>query len=63
MEKPNNPFVIGNYSGTHYFCDRVAESKELIRGWQLPIKAFKEECPKCFESLDTLEAVAPQHIV
>ena len=54
---------IGYYSGDHYFCDRVAESKELIRGWQLRNKAFKEECPKCFETQDTSEAVAPQHIV
>lgn len=30
MEKLNNPFVIGNYAGEHYFCDRVSESKELI---------------------------------
>ena len=30
MKKPNNPFVIGNYCGDHYFCDRVDESKELI---------------------------------
>lgn len=30
MAKLNNPFVIGTYAGEHYFCDRVAESKELI---------------------------------
>lgn len=30
MKKLNNPFVIGNYAGEHYFCDRVSESKELI---------------------------------
>ena len=30
MAKPNNPFVIGNYAGSHYFCDRIEESKELI---------------------------------
>lgn len=30
MTKINNPFVIGNYAGEHYFCDRVSESKELI---------------------------------
>jgi len=30
MTKLNNPFVIGNYAGEHYFCDRVSESKELI---------------------------------
>lgn len=30
MKKLNNPFVIGNYAGEHYFCDRVFESKELI---------------------------------
>ena len=30
MTKQNNPFVIGNYAGSHYFCDRVEESKELI---------------------------------
>jgi len=30
MKKLNNPFVIGNYAGEHYFCDRVTESKELI---------------------------------
>ena len=30
MKSLNNPFVIGNYAGEHYFCDRVCESKELI---------------------------------
>ncbi len=30
MKSLNNPFVIGNYAGEHYFCDRVSESKELI---------------------------------
>ena len=30
MKSLNNPFVIGNYAGEHYFCDRVYESKELI---------------------------------
>ena len=30
MKSLNNPFVIGNYAGEHYFCDRVFESKELI---------------------------------
>lgn len=30
MAKLNNPFVIGTYAGEHYFCDRVAEGKELI---------------------------------
>lgn len=30
MKELNNPFVIGNYAGEHYFCDRVSESKELI---------------------------------
>ena len=30
MVKLNNHFVIGNYAGKHYFCDRVYESKELI---------------------------------
>jgi AAA+ ATPase superfamily predicted ATPase len=30
MIEQNNPFVIGNYAGSHYFCDRVEESKELI---------------------------------
>ena len=30
MTKLNNPFVIGNYAGEHYFCDRIFESKELI---------------------------------
>ncbi len=30
MKDLNNPFVIGNYAGEHYFCDRVSESKELI---------------------------------
>lgn len=30
MKDLHNPFVIGNYAGEHYFCDRVSESKELI---------------------------------
>lgn len=30
MKSLNNPFVIGNYAGEHYFCDRVSESNELI---------------------------------
>lgn len=30
MIKLNNPFIIGNYAGEHYFCDRVDESNELI---------------------------------
>ena len=30
MKELNNPFVIGNYAGERYFCDRVSESKELI---------------------------------
>ena len=30
MTRLNNPFVIGNYAGKHYFCDRISESKELI---------------------------------
>jgi hypothetical protein len=30
MSKQNNPFVIGSYAGSRYFCDRVEDSKELI---------------------------------
>lgn len=30
MKRLNNPFVIGNYAGEHYFCDRISESNELI---------------------------------
>lgn len=29
--RPNNPFVIGSYWGSHYFCDREQETAELIR--------------------------------
>lgn len=26
--RPNNPFVIGSYWGSHYFCDREQETAE-----------------------------------
>ena len=26
-----NPFVIGAYAGSHYFCDRERETDELIQ--------------------------------
>lgn len=26
-----NPFVIGTYAGSHYFCDREQETTELIQ--------------------------------
>lgn len=26
-----NPFIIGTYAGSHYFCDRERETNELIR--------------------------------
>ena len=29
--KQNNPFVLVGYEGPEYFCDRVAETKALIR--------------------------------
>ena len=29
--KQNNPFVLVGYEGPEYFCDRVAETKELAR--------------------------------
>lgn len=30
-ETPINPFVIGTYAGSHYFCDREQETAELIQ--------------------------------
>ena len=29
--KQSNPFVLVGYEGPEYFCDRVAETKALIR--------------------------------
>ena len=29
--KPNNPFILAGYEGPEYFCDRVAETNELLR--------------------------------
>ena len=31
MKTPNNPFITGGYASPAYFCDRVQESKEIIR--------------------------------
>ena len=40
-----NPFVVGGYVSPRYFCDRVAETENLIRNlikW--------EKCGSCFNS-------------
>jgi len=31
VKAPNNPFITGGYASPAYFCDRVQESKEIIR--------------------------------
>ena len=29
--KPNNPFILTGYEGPKYFCDRVAETRDILR--------------------------------
>lgn len=48
--KQNNPFVLSGYEGPEYFCDRVAETRSLVRA----IENGNASCPYSLRAHDAL---------